>query len=389
MDEKDVNKLAKAGYATPRGGAKGAYQNHVIRANRVIVPYERLAGAPLDDYRNGYIIRLLPEQYFAAAGQPDPRVADKGIVVGANAFVLYRTHKALDLYPPLESWTPRHLEKAGVRVKSRGRGVVDSGEYVLRIPRLSASQPRVDEGAVQGVFAPEYADENTNFLSRCVLAWLIVRTAGSPYVDAQADHIRAILDSEGLFSTGSWEYRGVLRRGVSCCPLCSRFIRYPELHQMVSFQEAEALENAGEQIAGATRSTIVNLFHLDPLTYTAVEHTPSNVAWGHAICNTRLGQRSTRSIAELADAGHKVAVVDNDGEWNTFGWISEDYEMIRGPRGGVWIRLTVDLAAAEFERAPDDYEVRIEEAHRAAEVGAEYDADEGGDESLLPPDADP
>jgi len=375
MDERDVRKLAKAGYATPRGGAKGAYQNHVVRSNRVIVPFERLAQAPLGSYRHGYVIRLLPEQYFVASGRPNPELAERNVIIGDNAFVLYRTHRTLDEYPPLDGWVPRHLERDGRPVKSRGRGVEDAGQFVLRIPRLGMRSATI-AGAVQGVFAPEYADDQTNFLSRCVLAWLIVRTAGSPYLDAQAQHLQAILESERLLSLETWEYRGVVRRGVTCCPLCARFIRYPELHQMVSFQEAEALENAGEQIAGATRSTIVNLFHLDPLTYSAVEHTPTNVAWGHALCNTRLGQRSTRSVAELRDMGRKVAVVTDDGDWQTFGWISDDYEMIRGPRGGVWIRLTKDLAEVEFERAAAEDGVHGEELKRAAEIGAEYEVDD-------------
>ena len=31
----DINKIEKAGYCTPRGGAKGGYQNHVNRNNKV------------------------------------------------------------------------------------------------------------------------------------------------------------------------------------------------------------------------------------------------------------------------------------------------------------------------------------------------------------------
>lgn len=382
MDIKDLRKLAKAGYATPRGGAKGAYQNHVIRSNRVIVPFERFGEAPLAEYRNGYVIRLLPEQFFSAPGAPDPSLATRGIVVGKNAFVLYRTHKSLDEYPPLDEWVPTHLEKDGKPVKRRGKGVIDAGHFVLRIPRLSPAQPQRIEGAVQGVFAPEYADEEANYLSRCVLAWLIVRSAGSPYVDAQAEHLQAVLQAESLLASDLWEDQGVLRRGVTCCPLCLRFIRYPELHQMVSFQEAEALENAGEQVAGATRSTIVNLFHLDPLTYSAIEHSPRNVAWGHALCNTKLGQRRTRSVRELQTLGIKVAAVDEEGEWRTFGWISEDFEMIRGPRGAVWIRLTADLSEAAFERPPEDLEIRREALRRAAEAGVEYEVDAVADPDL-------
>src|SRR5437868_13739059 len=93
FEDKDQNKLGKAGFATPRGGAKGAYQNHVVRSNRVIVPYEKLRIAPLRDYFDGYVIRLLPEQYFEAAGVPksDFLKSDCSVKVGENAFILYRT----------------------------------------------------------------------------------------------------------------------------------------------------------------------------------------------------------------------------------------------------------------------------------------------------------
>src|SRR5436190_20226670 len=69
---KDKNKLTKAGFATPRGGEKGAYQNHVTRNNKVIVPFERLAGIDLTHFRNGYVIRLYPDQYFLSLQQVRP-----------------------------------------------------------------------------------------------------------------------------------------------------------------------------------------------------------------------------------------------------------------------------------------------------------------------------
>ena len=57
--EKDKKKLVKAGFATPRVGKKGAYQNHVVRANQVIIPFERLGNVEFGLYKNGYVIRLL------------------------------------------------------------------------------------------------------------------------------------------------------------------------------------------------------------------------------------------------------------------------------------------------------------------------------------------
>jgi hypothetical protein len=102
MEQRDKDKLTKAGFATPRGGNKGAYQNHVLRSNKVIVPYERLRVVPLDQYRDGYVIRLYPEQYFAAAGVVRESFLtgeDAWIKVGENAFVLYRTHDGYRTLP--------------------------------------------------------------------------------------------------------------------------------------------------------------------------------------------------------------------------------------------------------------------------------------------------
>lgn len=111
---KDEAKVNKAGYATPRGGAKGAYQNHVYRNSKVIVPYERLAEVNLAQFKDGYVIRLLPNQYFASPGVVRPEFSGPGSpTVGTDAFVLYRSHQALEKYPPLADWQVRGLLKIG------------------------------------------------------------------------------------------------------------------------------------------------------------------------------------------------------------------------------------------------------------------------------------
>jgi hypothetical protein len=345
MGEKDKDKLTKAGFATPRGGRKGAYQNHVLRSNQVIIPYERWHSVPLNEYRDGYIIRLYPEQYFASARKPKEEFVsgdDSWIVVGQNAYVLYRTHESLQQLPPLKGWKIRSLGKDGEIVNKRGKGVKDVGHYVLRISSLGARKQRI-EGAPQGMFAPEYADHETNYLCKCVLAWLIVHTVGSPYATTQARHLRAILAQEGLLDEASYEYKGVFRHGLCSCPLCLRFIRYAELGETISYDEDSSSENAAEQVQGATRSTVVNLFHLEPLVYDSITHIPSNVAWGHHTCNTRLGQRRCRSLAELIELDLKVGILRPEGV-ETFGWISDDYQMIRSPEGAVWIQITGDEA---------------------------------------------
>jgi len=352
MGDADKNKLGKAGYATPRGGRKGAYQNHVYRNNRVIIPYERIAFCNLDDFEDGYVIRLFPSQYFEESGRARAEFTsdDADVRVGDNAFVLYRTHEDLRSYPPLDGWNVRDLQKDGESRTRRGKDVVDTGEYVLRLPTAGRNMQR-EEGPAQGIFAPEYATADQNFLAQCVLAWLTVHTLDSPYTTTQAQHIKLILDEEGLADDEVWERRGILRHGLTACPLCSRLVRYSELHSMLVLDEEQALENAGMQIEGATRSTIVNLFHMEPMKYGVLNHTPASVAWGHATCNTKLGQRHCYSLAEFIEQGNKVGIIRDEGV-NTFGWISDDWQMIRSPEGSVWIRLCADTA----EGPPDTEE---------------------------------
>lgn len=346
MQNRDINKINKAGYATPRGGDKNAYQNHVYRNNKVIIPYEKLQQVNLLDFEDGYVLRLLPDQYFSAPQTPRPEIQDE-VIIGENAFVLYRTHKALEEFPPMPDWTIRGLEENGNSVTRRNRNVRDTGQYVFRLSRLGAQEPK-KEGPPQGIFAPEYANAETNYLSQAVLAWLIIHTVSSPYTTEQAAHLKAILEFEGLLDDDYWEKQGILRHGLCACPLCSRLIKYNELHDTLILDEEQALENAAEQIAGATRSTIVNLFHMDPLRYGSIEHVPSKVAWGHATCNTRLGQRKCFPLDFLQQAGEKVGILRPEGI-ATFGWISEDWEMIRSPSGSVWVRICSDLPAEELD----------------------------------------
>ena len=82
---------------------------------------------------------------------------------------------------------------------------------------------------------------------------------------------------------------------------------------MVAFETAEGVKNPAGQVEGATRSTIVNLFHLTPLRYDTIAHIPQSVAWGRAVCNTRLGQRQCISLAEIIEMGLKVGVIRPEG----------------------------------------------------------------------------
>ena len=89
------------------------------------------------------------------------------------------------------------------------------------------------------------------------------------------------------------------------------------------------LANSGVQLA-ETRSTLVNLFHLRPLLYEkSLGHTPDNVAWGHAHCNTFLGQRESHGWDQLEDRPRSLNL-----RW------AEDNSFIRAEDGRAWISIT-------------------------------------------------
>jgi hypothetical protein len=128
-------------------------------------------------------------------------------------------------------------------------------------------------------------------------------------------------------------------------------IKYNELHEQISFTDESSLMNAAEQVANSTRSTIANLFHMMPLNYSSIEHAPGQVAWGHANCNTKLGQRHCYPIPELIAAARKVGWVAPNGNVTTFGWASPNLEMIRSSAGAVWIRIVEDHLSDEDQAA--------------------------------------
>ena len=205
-----------------------------------------------------------------------------------------------------------------------------------------------------------------------MLAWLIVQTSNSPYTLSHAGHLRANLRDYELDSLDAYERSGLLRRGLTSCPLCMRFIAYPELHATVSFEDEGGLINASEQIEGATRSTVVNLFHLMPLLYHELTHIPSNIGWGHAVCNTRLGQRPCYSLQQLVDMNLKVGIVRDEGLLETFGWISTDWLMIRSPNGAVWMQLNGDIK----EGPPEEPGLFDSTAEAPVSDGSEADAED-------------
>ena len=144
---------------------------------------------------------------------------------------------------------------------------------------------------------------------------------------------------------------------------------------MALFEGENGEDNAADQVEGATRSTVVNLFHLTPLKYSSISHIPSNVGWGHHICNTRLGQRACLSLAELITLNRKVAVLSDGSDYlETLGWISDDDQMIRSPKGAVWIQIVNDMSGSGPEE--DDAPPGMDETHVIGQTEDAGDEDE-------------
>lgn len=369
MADRDRKKLAKAGFATPRGGGKNAYQNHVSRANRVIVPYERLTDLNLAAFDDGYVVRLLPDQAFRERNVLNPTLDAADIEIGRNAFVLYRTRSAYNRdYPPLDSWTPRGLSSGSV---VRGRGIPDTGEYVVRL-----SNPKEEEGLPQGIFAPEYANSADNLLAQAFLAFLVGKLEGQPYESTDYRVLEEFLKAAdpSLLDAGRLEADGIVVEDQARCPLCQRRLLYQELHGMLDLTEATGLANAGVQVVGTTRSTIVNLFHMEPLLYaTDLRHKAKHVAWGHAVCNTLLGQRACISLRETIEQGFRL--LRETGE--VWGHSSRDESMLRSDDRGVWARLVErGLLEIPLTQAVDPALVMDEEDSQ--EAGAEADDEDDG-----------
>ncbi len=343
----DINKIQKAGYCTPRGGAKGGYQNHVNRNSKVIIPYEKLNEVNLANYKDGFVIRVFPTQYFTSKYVIAKEFCENhSVVIGKNAFILYRTYEDFSELPPLPDWKIRSVmkynpktQKYDVPSNDRRGDIIDVGHYLLRISNSGTNRKQnLFQGPAQGIFAPEYADANTNFLCQCVLAWLIINTEDSPYNTDDFAHLKAILKKHHLLNSPHYERDYLTHNGKTTCPLCQKIIKHSELNECISFDDEEGLINSVEQV-GSTRSTKVNLFHMRPLCYASLENIPTQVAWGHATCNTRLGQRQCYSFSDLQQ--NNIEILINDGTTQRLlGYANLFRNFIRSENGDVWIRIS-------------------------------------------------
>lgn len=361
--DKTQKKINKAGFATPRGGAKGGYQNHVTRSSRVILPLEHAGKVKFSNYEQGYTIRVTVPQAVDLLAEKGLADKDGRLQVRldgqwAQAFVLYRSATELKLLPPLDGWIPcEHRVEGRVSARRSAKGE-DLGHYLVRVPK------GLTEGIQQGIFAPEYVGREENYACQMLLTYLAYMTQGHPS-DENLPHVVAILKDLDVWEPDRWRLEGIVdEHGVTSCPLCGRCIANPELHETIDPSRVPGLENSGVQL-DETRSTLVNLYHLSPLLYDSVlGHTVRNIAWGHAHCNTLLAQRRSFTTQQLASEGTRPTI---DLYW------SPDERFIRSKDGRAWVSVTP---------VPPGIESFTEylAAHGAAAAVAEDDSDDEGPE---------
>jgi hypothetical protein len=293
----------------------------------VIIPFEHLDNVDLSNYEDGYVVRLTAVQAdsLSDAKQLDwsnRRFAFEAQGRETQAFVLYRSSEDLELFKIRRGWIPcEHWARGSVSNKRTQDGE-DRGHFLVRIPREASS------GIAQGIFAPEYTTRELNYICQLELTYLAYLTL-EHLKDQSFEQIRTILETIGWDLTPSWNSSGVLKDGTSSCPLCLRPIHRDELHQTIDPSLVPGLANSGVQLA-ETRSTLINLFHLRPLLYDKqLGHHPTNVAWGHAHCNTFLGQRAAFGWDELGSTLDRASFRTND-----------EGDFIRSDDGRAWISVT-------------------------------------------------
>lgn len=329
-EQRTRKKIVKAGFATPRGGAKGGYQNHVSRSSRVIIPWEHASKVDFRNYEQGATVRVTAPQAVDLIHRGLLNDFEDRLTVSVGddewpAFILYRSSADRGALPFESHWQPCYHVVNGVEVNRRSSAGTDLGHYLERVPKQTPS------GLPQGIFAPEYTGRVENYASQVLLTHLAYKTEGHGQ-DPNGAHVAAILEHLGLYDEALWLRNGAIDgHGTTACPLCARPIGSEELHETIDPSQVPGLANSGVQLA-ETRSTLVNLYHLRPLLYaTSLGHGPTNIAWGHAHCNTFLAQRRSYSLAELQDGQFHPDV-------NLF-W-DESETFIRSEDGRAWVSVT-------------------------------------------------
>jgi BstXI restriction endonuclease len=236
-----------------------------------------------EQYENGYIVLVSPEDWLANHGSPDT----DDLALGDNALIFYTQRSQWSTWPPGDyGWTP-----AISRLSPLG------GQFVARIAGTTATvgTPFIREGFTTtasrgaGIRVYEYASAETTELARlqlesllwmCQDASAVLTSAGMLPEDLweRKNHVLERASRAGLLDLECLrEVRAIDGDGRTVCPLCLEMMSAQAFSDRI--QQAEGRERFD------TTVTQASLFHIRELRVGQLGHRPYNLGWGHHHCN--------------------------------------------------------------------------------------------------------
>ena len=262
------------------------FQNRVARNSTVLIPFrvwETTPSVQKIKYENCYIVLISPTDFE----NYKQSLKDKyNLNLGENLLVFYELRRDWDRYPP---------DKLNYGVP-KNRTAPLEGHYVARIADTTAlSDKRINHGYTStdlkgaGIRQFEYACKKT--IQHCrtqleALFWLCVdaetrmESAGMSPRDFSFRKSVQQLEAKnlGLFDVGKLQRARIVNdRCELVCPLCLEKISAAGFLSRLS-------QPTGRERHDLT-VTQINLFHIEELTYGALNHRPYNLGWGHHHCN--------------------------------------------------------------------------------------------------------
>ncbi|MFP1134562.1 BstXI family restriction endonuclease [Staphylococcus epidermidis] len=324
---------------------KGIYKRRNSRNYRVIMSYStfvRLSekgNEELDKYKNGYIVRIQPQQYFEGGVKDDER-----IMLGKNAFIYYKSIHDYRKYPPKEEWE-QVVELYTSSKKMEGKPEW-TGEYAAFIqntsPQITSHICGDDKNVFNGETKKEYINRMNekyrpfdkklpkqagigNFdydyctnkemdLVILQLSYLIMTVPGmdeqlvayykefgeeakfykkavllleqgddkyKEFYQKKLNELEKICDKYNLLNKDKLKNIRAISQSknfLPVCPLCLETLNSAEFLEI-----ADQVEGREEE--DNTRSKIA-LMHINALRPGEFNHRTYNLAWGHRMCNT-------------------------------------------------------------------------------------------------------
>ncbi len=266
------------------------YQNRVGRNSTVLIPYGCWGvcdpAKNARNYESGFIVLLSPSDYFG-----NPKIAADlkaaGLELGKNALVFYETRQDWNAH------NPDALKWKAAKSRTAPLG----GHYVARIPATTSASAggRIVRGfnatsmKGAGIRVYEYASLET--MNQCrlqleALFWLchdadkvaVANGMSEQEAGARKAYVMKACEDQGLLDKKKLVAARILNpQWRTTCPLC--------LQELSSQGFFTRMEQAEGRIVPDLTVTELNLFHIDELNITALNHRPYNLGWGHHHCN--------------------------------------------------------------------------------------------------------